>query len=316
MKKKLIASLLAASMLLTLSACGGKDPAPTSQPTDATPTEQASEPATEQPDAPDAPASESGNANKATETGVYLYDGTFLESGKTVKLNDSGASIDMPSVTVHDAKAEPQSDGTYNMRTDDNTFVMDGTSLITDGRLNARNIEPHKYGSASADDMIESIIYNNTDEDAVNGTAVYMQFSFNDGNTTSNYRTALEINGDPAFSLDEGRTLENLISTYGEPAGAYCQKAYSLDGNLDRPGRLYYIWKSGNYPDKTLIMAYEIQYSWSKNNTVVEERNGDTDRYRLLSFFIADEVKNWEANNIGTPIDVLPALAELGLYSD
>ena len=267
MKKKLIASLIAASMLLTLSACGGKDPAPDSQPTGTAPTEQAtdSEPVADTQDAPD--VSESGNANKATETGVYLYDGTFLETGKTVKISDSGASIDMPSVTVHDAKAEPQPDGTYKMRTDDNTFVMDGTSLITDGRLNARNIEPHKYGSASADDMIESIIYNNTDEDAVNGTAVYMQFSFNDGNTTSNYRTALEINGNPTFSLDEGRTLENLISTYGEPAGAYCQKAYSLDGNLDRPGHLYYIWKSGNYPDKTLIMAYEIQYSWSKNNT-------------------------------------------------
>ena len=84
MKKKLIASLIAASMLLTLSACGGKDPAPDSQPTGTAPTEQASEPATGQPDAPDATTSESGNANKATETGVYLYDDTFLETGKTV----------------------------------------------------------------------------------------------------------------------------------------------------------------------------------------------------------------------------------------
>ena len=94
MKKKLIASFIAASMLLVLSACGGKDPAPDSQPTGTAPTEQASEPATGQPDAPD--VSESGNANKATETGVYLYDGTFLETGKTVKISDSGASIDMP----------------------------------------------------------------------------------------------------------------------------------------------------------------------------------------------------------------------------
>jgi len=314
MKKKLIASLLAASMLLTLSACGGKDPAPTSQPTAATPTEQASEPATEQPDAPDAPASESGNANKATETGVYLYDGTFLETGKTVKLNDSGASIDMPSVTVDSAKAKLQSDGTYDSK-EETTFVMDGTSLVTDGHLKAGNMKPHEYGAGGEGPMTSSALYNDTDEDAVNGIAVYMQFAFHDGfpdNDTDRNKASLEINGNPAFSLDTGRTLESLMDIYGEPAGAYCKQ----HPGYDRPASLCYIWKSGNYPDKTLIMVYEIQYSWSNKQTVVEERNGDTDRYRLLSFFIAEEVKNWETDRNGTPIDVLPALAELGLYSD
>lgn len=320
MKKKLIASLIAASMLLTLSACGGKDPAPDSQPTGTTPTEQASEPATGQPDAPD--VSESGNANKATETGVYLYDGTFLETGKTVKLNDSGASIDMPSVTVDSAKAKLQSDGTYDIK-EKTTFVMDGTSPVTDGLLNLSSTAPHEYGSASSrNGLLGAIFYNDTDErtgtsrmGAETGPVVYMQFAFHDGfpdNDTDRNKASLEINGNPAFSLDTGRTLESLMDIYGEPAGAYCKQ----HPGYDRPASLCYIWKSGNYPDKTLIMVYEIQYSWSNKQTVVEERNGDTDRYRLLSFFIAEEVKNWEADHNGTPIDVLPALAELGLYSD
>ena len=43
MKKKLIASLLAASMLLTLSACGKDGGTPDSKPASAAPTEQATD---------------------------------------------------------------------------------------------------------------------------------------------------------------------------------------------------------------------------------------------------------------------------------
>lgn len=77
MKKKLIASFIAASMLLVLSACGGKDPAPDSQPTGTTPTEQASdsEPVANAPDTPDDAVPD----NAAPVNGIQLYDGSYLD---------------------------------------------------------------------------------------------------------------------------------------------------------------------------------------------------------------------------------------------
>lgn len=327
MKKKLIASLLAATMLLTLSACGGKDSnTADSEPVSATDTEQAadigtdSETVTDTQDAPDDAASE--NANKATQDGVYLYNGTFLATGEAVKISDSGTAIDMPSVTVNSAKAKLQSDGTYNI-SDEITFVMDGTSPITDGHLVMTNdAAPHEYGQCNSGNMISSIFYNDTDErvhEPAPGSCIWMQFAFHDNfpdNDTSRNKASLEINGNPAFSLDTGRTLESLIDIYGEPAGAYCKK----DDNYDLPDRLYYIWKSGNYPDKTLIMAYEINYNWSGKSSgspTVKERNGDDERYRLLNFFIAEDAKAYEAHTDRFATNsLLPTLAELGLYSN
>lgn len=98
MKKKLIASLLAASMLLTLAACGGKNenPGNSKTPADSTASTPASTPESTGQDAqPETtPDDTAGLAFTVTETGVYLYDGTFLATGETVKLNDAGASID------------------------------------------------------------------------------------------------------------------------------------------------------------------------------------------------------------------------------
>lgn len=312
MKKKLIASLLAASMLLTLSACGKDGGTPDSKPASAAPTEQATDsgPATDAPN-----ESAAGNANKATQDGVYLYNGTFLATGEAVKISDGGAAIDMPSVTVYSANAKLQSDGTYDIRDDGRTFIMDGSNFFSNERC--RDMAPHTYSSISVHEVLGNKIYNNTDEEADNGIGVYMEFSFHDGfpdNDTSRTKNSIAINGEQPFSLEAGRTLESLIDTYGEPAGAYCKQ----NPNYDRPENLCYIWKSGNYPDKTLIMVYEIQYKWSgesDNHATVEERNGDDDRYRLLSFFVADEVKNWaEPDGNSLPLHLLPALSELGLY--
>lgn len=314
MKKKLIASLLAASMLLTLSACGKDGGTPDSKPASAAPTEQATDsgPAT---DAPDEAAAD--NANKATQDGVYLYNGTFLATGEAVKISDGGAAIDMPSVTVYSASAKLQSDGTYDIRDDGRTFIMDGSNFFSNERC--RDMAPHTYSSISVHEVLGNKIYNNTDEEADNGIGVYMEFSFHDGfpdNDTSRTKNSIAINGEQPFSLEAGRTLESLIDTYGEPAGAYCKQ----NPNYDRPGNLCYIWKSGNYPDKALIMVYEIQYKWSgesDNHATVTERNGDDDRYRLLSFFVADEVKNWaEPDGNSLPLHLLPALSELGLYTE
>ena len=315
MKKKLIASLLAASMLLTLSACGGKD---NSTPSSATDSEQTADTRTDSGPATDAPDEAApDNANKSTQDGVYLYNGTFLATGEAVKISDSGAAIDMPSVTVYSADAKLQPDGTYDIRDDGETFVMDGSSPFTNKDNNT--IAPHTYGGISSHEVAFNMVYNNTDEDARNGVGVYMGFSFHDGfpdNDPSRPKKSIAINGAQPFSLEAGRTLESLMDTYGEPAGAYCKQ----NPSYDRPANLYYIWKSGTYPDKTLIMAYEIQYSWSgksDNHATVEERNGDDDRYRLLSFFIADEVKNWkDGHENSTPVQLLPALSELGLYTE
>ncbi len=314
MKKKLIASLLAASMLLTLSACGKDGGTPDSKPASAAPTEQATDsgPAT---DAPDETVAD--NFNKATQDGVYLYNGTFLATGEAVKISDGGTAIDMPSVTVYSANAKLQPDGTFDIRDDGETFVMDGSSFFTNEDNNT--IAPHTYGGVSSHEVAFNMVYNNTDEDARNGIGVCMEFPFHDGfpdNDPSRTKKSIAINGAQPFSLEAGRTLESLMDTYGEPAGAYCKQ----DTSYDRPGNLCYIWKSGNYPDKTLIMAYEIQYSWSgksDNHATVTERNGDDDRYRLLSFFVADEVKNWKDGREGkTPAYLLPALSELGLYTE
>ena len=127
MKKKLIASLLAASMLLTLSACGGKD---NSTPTSATDSEQTADTRTDTPDETASDEAVTDNANKATQDGVYLYNGTFLATGEAVKISDGGAAIDMPSVTVYSASAKLQSDGTYDIRDDGRTFIMDGSNFF------------------------------------------------------------------------------------------------------------------------------------------------------------------------------------------
>ena len=312
MKKKLIASLIAASMLLTLSACGGKD---SGTPASATDSEQTS--STAHTDAPDGTVTD--NANKATQDGVYLYNGTFLATGETVKISDSGAAIDMPSVTVYSADAKLQSDGTYDIRDDGHTLVMDGSSIFSSKDTNKMRTAPHAYGSISSPGLHANRIYNNTDEEAANGIGVYMELPFSDGlpgNDPSRTKDSIAINREQPFSLEVGRTLESLMDTYGEPAGAYCKQ----NPNYDRPENLCYIWKSGNYPDKTLIMAYEIQYSWSgesDNHATVEEHGGDDVRYRLLSFFVADDVKNWaEPDGNSLPLHLLPALSELGLYTE
>lgn len=316
MKKKLIASLLAASMLLTLSACGGKD---NSTPTSATDSEQTADTRTDSGPATDAPDEAApDNANKATQDGVYLYNGTFLATGEAVKISDGGAAIDMPSVTVYSASAKLQPDGTFDIRDNGETFVMDGSSFFSSE--SCRKMAPHTYGQIPSSQSIPAhCIYNNTDEEAINGIGVYMGLSFDndfpDGDTSRSI-SALEINGNPAFSLDTGRTLENLMDTYGEPAGAYCKQ----DPSYDRPGNLCYIWKSGNYPDKTLIMVYEIHYSWSgesDNHATVKERNN-----RNLSFFIADYVNDWLGKvshnrpDLFLPAYLLPVLSELGLYTE
>lgn len=75
MKKKLIASLLAASMLLTLSACGGKD---NSTPTSATDSEQTADTRTDSEPATDAP-DETAAGNAAPVNGIQLYDGSYLD---------------------------------------------------------------------------------------------------------------------------------------------------------------------------------------------------------------------------------------------
>ena len=64
-------------MLLTLSACGGKDTAPDSQPTGTTPTEQAtdSEPVANATDTPDDAVPD----NAAPVNGIQLYDGSYLD---------------------------------------------------------------------------------------------------------------------------------------------------------------------------------------------------------------------------------------------
>lgn len=75
MKQKLIASLLAASMLLTLSACGGKD---NSTPTSATDSEQTADTRTDSEPATDAP-DETVADNAAPVNGIQLYDGSYLD---------------------------------------------------------------------------------------------------------------------------------------------------------------------------------------------------------------------------------------------
>ncbi len=74
MKKKLIASLLAASMLLTLSACGKDGGTPDSKPASAAPTEQTTDsgPATDAPD-------EAVTDNAAPVNGIQLYNGSYLD---------------------------------------------------------------------------------------------------------------------------------------------------------------------------------------------------------------------------------------------
>ena len=316
MKKKLIASLLAASMLLTLSACGGKD---NSTPSSATDSEQTADTRMDTLDETASDEAVTDNANKATQDGVYLYNGTFLATGEAVKISDSGTAIDMPSVTVYSADAKLQSDGTYDIRDDGHTLVMDGSSIFSSKDTNKMRTAPHAYGSISSPGLHANRIYNNTDEEAANGIGVYMELPFSDGlpgNDPSRTKDSIAINGEQPFSLEAGRTLESLMDTYGEPAGAYCKQ----NPNYDRPENLCYIWKSGNYPDKTLIMVYEIQYSWSgesDNHATVEEHGGDDARYRLLSFFVADDVKNWKDGfENETPVYLLPALSELGLYTE
>lgn len=303
-------------MLLTLSACGKDGGTPDSKPASAAPTEQATDsgPATDAPN-----ESAAGNANKATQDGVYLYNGTFLATGEAVKISDGGAAIDMPSVTVYSANAKLQPDGTYDIQDDGHTLVMDGSSFFSSKDTDRMRIAPHAYGSISSHGLYGNRVYNNTDEEAANGIGVYMELPFHDGfpdNDPSHTKASIAINGEQPFSLEVGRTLESLMDTYGEPAGAYCKQYNSYD----RPANLCYIWKSGNYPDKTLIMVYEIQYNWSgesDNHATVEERNGDDARYRLLSFFVAEDVKNWKDGfENKTPVYLLPALSELGLYTE
>lgn len=301
MKKKLIASLLAASMLLTLAACGGKNENPENSktPADSTASTPAVTPESTGQDAqPETTPEDTANlAFTVTETGVYLYDGTFLATGETVKLNDAGASIDMQSVTIE------------NGDNSDITYLFDGKSPIG-AKTGTAGSPVGQYGKPLGTPTI--VILNNTQDNLAKFEqclGVYADFSINRDPSKG---SAYSLNGELFGKGRETYPMARILEILGDPMGAYCtvNTCKDLNGNMvECPRSVVYFWKSGNFEESNLVLAFEIRYSGTYSSTTAQESDNSH-----LHVILTDHLDGIKVYDDYITNYVLPGMQELGLY--
>lgn len=287
-------------MLLSLAACGGKNENPENSktPADSTASTPATTPesSTGQEIQPETTPDDTAElAFTVTETGVYLYDGTFLATGETVKLNDAGASIDMPSVTIG------------NGDNSDITYLFDGKSPVGGGVTT--NVSAGQYWHGYQTPTVT--VLNNTQEimNCNQCLGVYADFSINRDPSKG---SAYSLNGELFGKGRETYPMARILEILGAPVGAYCAINTYHDANKNnviRPRSVIYFWKSSNFEEGGLVLAFEIQYSWTARDYSVVEESDNSHLYVILT----DHIEKM-GDYSGHVDDMLPGMQELGLY--
>ena len=334
MKKKLIASLLAASVLLTLSACGGKDPAPDSQPTGTAPTEQASdsEPVADTQDAPDDAASD----NAAPVNGIQLYDGSYLDldgeyASGTPCRRMGGSGIAASDTTVSfmlNLGMNPHEEGyqedviVESLQRDVNvandtpfvgipageetcrymTRLQDGIEYVDekteDYKTNgAKLMEPGKTDTISWDlNDYTLIIANETSEpiDRYHFSPIILRISRSYGWEDYDDDTSGKPGSYFCIGGNAPHSFDDIIAAYGEPMGVYGKKEHDVT----------YVWKATGDTDVYVLVTYNAQ--------------ADTSSLQICYIKDCEASKSWMAgsnNHSNIPDNLYDILSELGLYN-
>ena len=331
MKKKLIASLLAASMLLTLSACGKDGGTPDSKPASAAPTEQAtdSEPSTDAPD-------ETVADNAAPVNGIELYDGSYLDldgeyaSGVPCR-RMGGSEIAASDTTVnfiwHRAMS-PNEEG-YQEDTVAETYQWDvNVSSPTPFVGIPAGAETCWYRNRAMEPDIQ-YINDKTEEYKSDGATLYepgatseIQVIFcgpENRLITANEPSdpadiyhfspiVLRLSGgirwgdydDDTSGKPGGYTciggkaphsFDDIIAAYGEPMGVYGTKESNTT----------YVWKATGDADIYVLARYDAQ---EKNPSITISYIKDCETFR----------SNIEEYSLDIPDNLYDILSELGLY--
>lgn len=331
MKKKLIASLLAASMLLTLSACGKDGGTPDSKPASAAPTEQAtdSEPSTDAPD-------ETVADNAAPVNGIELYDGSYLDldgeyaSGVPCR-RMGGSEIAASDTTVnfiwHRAMS-PNEEG-YQEDTVAETYQWDvnvssptpfvgipagaetcwnrNRAMETDIQYINDKTEEYKSdgamlyepGATSEIQVIfcgpenRLITANETSEpaDIYHFSPIALRLS--GGIRWGDYDddTSGKPGGYTCIGGKAPHSFDDIIAAYGEPMGVYGTKESNTT----------YVWKATGDADVYVLVTYNAQ---EKNPSITISYIKDCETFR----------SNIEEYSLNIPDNLYDILSELGLY--
>lgn len=331
MKKKLIASFIAASMLLTLSACGGKDPAPDSQPTGTAPTEQASdsEPVVDTQDTPDDAAPD----NAAPVNGIQLYDGSYLDldgeyaSGTPCRrMGGSGIAVSDTTVSfIRNMEGYPFDEG-YQEGIVVKTYQWDANVTsptpfvgIPAGEETCWNWQMAESNEEYADSKTEEykvdggvslepgktshitlpgsesgviVIANETSEPADKYYCTPIMLSMYGSSGWENNPVDTDAPG--TYICIGGSPLQSfndIITAYGEPMGVYGKDAYDTT----------YVWKATGDADVYVLAQY----------------NAQSDSSGICISYIRDceASRSYIASDSNIPDNLYDILSELGLYS-
>ena len=334
MKKKLIASLLAASMLLTLSACGKDGGTPDSKPASAAPTEQATDsgPATDAPD-------ETVADNAAPVNGIELYDGSYLDldgeyaSGVPCK-RMGGSEIAASDTTVNfiwNMQMDPYEEG-YQEGVIAETYQWDvNVSSPTPFVGIPAGAETCWYRNRAMEADIQ-YINDKTEDYKANGTTLMepgetseiqvifcgpenrlitanetsepvdiyhfspIALRLSGGNNWGDYDD--DTSGKPGgYACIGGKALhsfDDIIAAYGEPMGVYGTKESNTT----------YVWKATGDADIYVLARYDAQ-----------EKNPDIN----IAYIKDCEVSKSLIENgdfVYIPDNLYDILSELGLYTE
>lgn len=331
MKKKLIASLIAASMLLTLSACGKDGGTPDSKPASAAPTEQAtdSEPSTDAPD-------ETVADNATPVNGIELYDGSYLDldgeyaSGVPCK-RMGGSEIAASDTTVNfiwNMQMDPYEEG-YQEGVIAETYQWDvNVSSPTPFVGIPAGAETCWYRNRAMETDIQ-YINDKTEDYKANGATLYEPGKTSEiqvifcgpenrlitANETSEPADiyhfspiALRLSGGirwgdydddtsgkpGGYTCIGGKALhsfDDIITAYGEPMGVYGTKESNTT----------YVWKATGDADVYVLVTYNAQ---EKNPIITISYIKDCETFR----------SNIEEYGLDIPDNLYDILSELGLY--
>lgn len=333
MKKKLIASLLAASMLLTLSACGGKD---SGTPSSATDSEQTTDTRTDTPD--ETASDESAPGNAAPVNGIQLYDGSYLDldgeyaSGVPCK-RMGGSEIAASDTTVNfiwNMQMNPYEEG-YQEGVIAETYQWDvnvssptpfvgipagaetcwyrNRAMETDIQYINDKTEEYKSDGATlyepgATSEIQVIFCgpenrlitaNETSEpaDIYHFSPIVLRLS--GGNNWGDYDddTSGKPGGYTCIGGKAPHSFDDIITAYGEPMGVYGTKESNTT----------YVWKATGDADVYVLVTYNAQ---EKNPSITISYIKDCETFR----------SNIEEYGLDIPNNLYDILSELGLYTE
>ena len=351
MKKKLIASLLAASMLLTLSACGGKDSGtPDSKPASAAPTEQATDsgPATDAPD-------EAAPGNAAPVNGIQLYDGSYLDldgeyasgvpcrrmGGSEIAASDTTVNI-IQNIGMNSLEKDYQEDvitKTYSWDinlSSPTPFVGIPAGTETCWNMAAMlglDLHPSDFdwedsGKTQADDAVSKYEEGDVElsEPGKTGGSMFGLGPFTGGLTTAN---------ETSEPIDRYHFTPIVLDILGNILGGHDWKDYDDDTN-GKPGGYICIGGKALHSFDDIITAYGepmgVYGAKESNTTYVWKATGDADIYVLARYDAQEKnpdiniayIKDCEVSKsliengdfVYIPDNLYDLLSELGLYTE